>query len=72
MGDGTPNDWRAMDASRATSFPIELDGETVDAYPGETVSGLLWRLAQPVCRWTDHLAEPRGYFCGMVRDWRSW
>ena len=43
---------------------IEVDGESVAAYAGETVATVLLALGRRTFRHTEHGA-PRGLFCGM-------
>lgn len=43
---------------------IEVDGESVPAFAGETVAGVLLALGQRTFRHTEQGA-PRGIFCGM-------
>lgn len=47
-----------------TPLTITVDGETVQAYPGETVATVLLALGRRAFRRTAHGA-PRGLFCGM-------
>jgi len=44
---------------------ITVDGEPVQAYPGETVATTLLALGRRTLRHTDRLHAPRGVFCGM-------
>ena len=53
---------------RPTDSPmltVRVDGEPVEAYPGETVATLLLALGRQAFRHTDQLHAPRGLFCGM-------
>jgi predicted molibdopterin-dependent oxidoreductase YjgC len=52
-------------ASSSETIVMRVDGETVEAYPGETVATVLLALGQSTFRHTDHLHAPRGLFCGM-------
>lgn len=51
--------------SDSTSVAIIVDGETAQAYPGETVATVLLALGRLAFRHTDRLHAPRGPFCGM-------
>ena len=44
---------------------VTVDGEPVQAYPGETVATVLLAVGRQTFRHTDHLHAPRGLFCGM-------
>jgi predicted molibdopterin-dependent oxidoreductase YjgC len=44
---------------------VTVDGEPVQAYPGETVATVLLAMGRQTFRHTDHLHAPRGLFCGM-------
>jgi predicted molibdopterin-dependent oxidoreductase YjgC len=44
---------------------VSVDGDPVQAYPGETVATVLLALGRQTFRHTDHLHAPRGLFCGM-------
>src|SRR5512137_3050948 len=44
---------------------VIVDGEPVQAYPGETVATVLLATGRQTFRHTDHLHVPRGLFCGM-------
>jgi NADH dehydrogenase/NADH:ubiquinone oxidoreductase subunit G len=53
---------------RPTGSPmltVSVDGEPVQAYPGETVATVLLAMGRQIFRHTDHLHAPRGLFCGM-------
>ena len=53
---------------RQTGSPVltvSVDGEPVQAYPGETVATVLLAAGRQTFRHTDHLHAPRGLFCGM-------
>jgi predicted molibdopterin-dependent oxidoreductase YjgC len=51
-------------AERGEPFDITVDGETVEAYPGETVATVLTACGKRVFSRTDDGA-PRGLFCAM-------
>ena len=44
---------------------VVVDGQSVQAYPGETVATVLLALGRLVFRHTDRQHAPRGLFCGM-------
>jgi predicted molibdopterin-dependent oxidoreductase YjgC len=44
---------------------VTVDGESVQAYPGETVATLLLALGRLTFRHTERGHVPRGVFCGM-------
>jgi D-hydroxyproline dehydrogenase subunit gamma len=44
---------------------VSVDGEPVQAHPGETVATALLAIGRQTFRHTDHLHAPRGLFCGM-------
>lgn len=50
---------------RGTAFEITVDGETVTAYPGETLATVLLATGQRTFRATSNTGEPRGLYCGM-------
>jgi predicted molibdopterin-dependent oxidoreductase YjgC len=49
---------------RGRPVAIELDGETIEAYEGETVAAMLLALGEVATRRTAG-GEPRGVYCGM-------
>ena len=51
--------------SGSATVDVTVDGETVQAYPGETVATVLLATGRQTFRQTDHLHAPRGLFCGM-------
>jgi predicted molibdopterin-dependent oxidoreductase YjgC len=51
--------------SRGPAFHIEIDGQTVTAYPGETIATVLMAAGQRLIRHTSIAGEPRGLYCGM-------
>jgi predicted molibdopterin-dependent oxidoreductase YjgC len=51
--------------SGSVTVGVTVDGEPVQAYPGETVATVLLALGRQAFRHTDHLRAPRGLFCGM-------
>jgi NADH dehydrogenase/NADH:ubiquinone oxidoreductase subunit G len=44
---------------------VEVDGELVAAYAGESVATVLLALGQQVFRHTERKHAPRGLYCGM-------
>jgi NADH dehydrogenase/NADH:ubiquinone oxidoreductase subunit G len=44
---------------------VTVDGDPVQAYPGETVATVLLAAGRRTFRHTDQLHAPRGLFCGM-------
>ena len=53
---------------RPTGSPmvtVTVDGDPVQAYPGETVATVLLAAGRRTFRHTDQLHAPRGLFCGM-------
>lgn len=51
--------------SRGPAFHIEIDGQTVTAYPGETIAAVLIATGHRLIRHTSITGEPRGLNCGM-------
>jgi predicted molibdopterin-dependent oxidoreductase YjgC len=47
------------------TLALVVDGEPVEAYPGETVATVLLALGRQTFRHTDRQHAPRGLFCGM-------
>jgi len=50
---------------RRAAFEITIDGESVTAYPGETLATVILSTGQRTFRTTTEAAEPRGLYCGM-------
>lgn len=50
---------------RGKSFEIEVNGEKVLAYEGETIAAALLAAGKRIFRKTVRKGEPRGAFCGM-------
>ena len=44
---------------------VTVDGDPVQAYPGETVATVLLAAGRRTFRHTDQLHAPHGLFCGM-------
>ena len=51
--------------NRGKSFEIEVDGEKVLAYKGETIAAVLLAAGKRTCRWTKIKKQPRGIYCGI-------
>lgn len=50
---------------RGETLLIEVDGQPVEAYAGETVAAVLLAAGRRSFRHTDKGHVPRGLFCGM-------
>ncbi|MEE9503680.1 MAG: (2Fe-2S)-binding protein [Thermodesulfobacteriota bacterium] len=50
---------------RGKSFEIEVDGEKVLAYKGETIAAALLAAGKRTCHLTKIKKQPRGIYCGM-------
>jgi len=46
---------------------IEVDGEVIQAIPGEPIAAALLAAGKSVLRYTRKLHEPRGVFCAIGR-----
>jgi hypothetical protein len=59
-------------AVRGAPFRFTLDGEPVDAHPGETIATALLAADRRTARRTAHRGAPRGVFCaiGVCHDCR--
>jgi len=51
--------------NRGKPFEIDVDGEKVLAYKGETIAAALLAVGKRTCRWTNIKRQPRGIYCGM-------
>jgi aerobic-type carbon monoxide dehydrogenase small subunit (CoxS/CutS family) len=51
--------------SRGPAFHIEIDGQTVTAYAGETIATAMIAAGYRLIRHSSNLGEPRGLNCGM-------
>jgi len=58
--------------ARGTPFRLTVDGEPVEAYPGETIATALLAANRRVARRTALRGAPRGVFCaiGVCHDCR--
>ena len=50
---------------RGRQFEIDVDGQPVTAFEGETIAAALLAAGRHVFRHTAKLSQPRGLFCGM-------
>lgn len=50
---------------RGKCFEVEVDGETILAYEGETLAAALLAAGKRICRRTTKKKEPRGIYCGI-------
>lgn len=50
---------------RGRPFEIEVDGEKLVAYEGETVAAVLVASGRRTFRWTEKKKQPRGMYCGI-------
>ena len=50
---------------RGPAINIVVDGQALQAYPGETVAAALLAHGRRVLRYTAKRSAPRGMFCGM-------
>jgi len=56
---------RISGIERGQAFSITVNGQSVEAYPGESVATVLAAAGYRAFRATDASAAPRGIFCGM-------
>jgi len=50
---------------RGRPFEIEVDGEKIVAYEGETIGAALLAAGRRTLRFTNKLEQPRGLYCGI-------
>ena len=50
---------------RGKRFEIEVDGEKIVAYEGETIGAALLAAGRRTLRFTNKLEQPRGLYCGI-------
>lgn len=50
---------------RGTPFQIEVDGQPILAYAGETVAAALFANGKRILRHTSKRLEPRSLYCGI-------
>lgn len=61
-----PHPATAADATPPpASFTVTVDGQPVDALPGQTVAAVLLSAGRRVTRRTRVAGRPRGVFCGI-------
>jgi sarcosine oxidase subunit alpha len=53
------------DVERGQPFEIEVDGEKMVAYQGETIGAALLAAGRRTLRFTNKLEQPRGLYCGI-------
>ncbi len=51
--------------TRGQPFTVQVNGQTVNAYPGETLAAVMLASGMRMFRHTMLSGEPRGLFCGM-------
>lgn len=61
----SPSKRIAQGVRRGKQFEIEVDGEPVAAFEGETIAAALLAAGKRTLRWTRKRDEPRGIFCGI-------
>lgn len=54
---------------RGQAFAFTLDGERIEAFPGETVAAALLALGARALRRTARRGQPRSLYCGMGICW---
>jgi predicted molibdopterin-dependent oxidoreductase YjgC len=62
MGDGQRI---TQGIQRGERIEIEVDGERIEAFLGETVAAALIAAGRPILRHTDREHAPRGVYCGI-------
>ncbi len=55
----------AVGIRRGKRVSLLVDGESIEAYLGETIGSALLAAGRRRLRQTPHTASPRGLFCGM-------
>ena len=56
---------RRIKGNRGTPITFTFDGESVEAFEGETIAAAILASGQRTLRMTDRGGEPRGLFCNM-------
>ncbi len=56
---------RIPNINRGQVFSITVNGQPIEAYPGESIATVLAIAGYRAFRATDASASPRGIFCGM-------
>ena len=54
-----------IDTRRGRRFEIEVDGQKLSAYEGETIAAVLLAAGIRVCRLTPKKHRPAGIYCGI-------
>lgn len=58
--------WKRLEkVKRSAPFTIQVDGEPVTAYQGETLATVLLAAGKEIMRKTFKSQSPRSYYCGM-------
>jgi sarcosine oxidase subunit alpha len=60
-----PPDSYLLPSQRGEQITVQIDGQAVTAYDGETIAAVLLTEGKRICRHTLKTGEPRGVFCGM-------
>ena len=63
MSQGERRVYRGVE--RGQPFEIEVDGEKIAAYEGETIGAALLAAGRRTLRFTNKLEQPRGLYCGI-------
>ena len=63
MSQGESRVYRGVE--RGQPFEIEVDGEKIVAYEGETIGAALLAAGRRTLRFTNKLEQPRGLYCGI-------
>jgi len=63
MSQGERRVYRGVE--RGQPFEIEVDGEKIVAYEGETIGAVLLAAGRRTLRFTNKLEQPRGLYCGI-------
>jgi len=50
---------------RGEPFNVVVDGEVIQAYPGETIATVLTAIGRRVLHHTENGHSPRGVYCGI-------
>jgi len=59
------DDRRLLLAGSRQPLTVEVDGQPVQAFAGESVAAVLLALGRRTFRHTEKTGAPRGLFCGM-------
>lgn len=63
MGDGAKRVKKGI--KRGRQFEIEVDGQPLEAFDGETIASALLASGRRILRYTPKSREPRSLFCGI-------